>query len=710
MDNHIPRVLLVDDDLNLLKSMSEILKAKGFEAILAQTGGAALTQIEQQPIDVALIDLKLDDMSGLDVLRSIKTRAPDCECILLTGNATQASAIEAIQMGVFGYFQKPFEVKQVLLSIQRAADKNQSALALRESEEKYRRLFDRASLGIFQSTPQGQAISVNPAFARMFGYDSIEDALQSIKDVSIDIFVDPNRRAEIIRMLEANPGLKSFENLYRRKDGSSFIGNLNTMPVLNSDGRLIRIEGVIEDITERKQAEEALRNSEMKAQKNITLLRSIMESPHGVVIFALAGNFCYSAFTVTHKNIMKVIWGVEIEIGMNILDVISAPLDREKARENFERAMRGEQFILIEEYGDTAKYRTYYENRYSPISDEIGVISGVTVFVTDITERKRAEEALGESEEKYRQLVELSPDLIVIHSDGKICFANQAGLRLVGADALNQMLGKPTLDFVAPNLRVRIAERIQQAFLNGDVLLPLDEKFVRLDGREVDVSVTAVPTTWQGKAAMQVIARDITERKIAEEELRRTKEELETLNHELKTALAREHKLAHTDALTGINNRRHLFELAEHKIAIASRYQQPLAVMMIDIDHFKHINDTFGHAIGDQMLKHVTQIACAKLRSADVIGRYGGEEFVILLPMTNAQQALPLAERIRAGVANLRVSTPKGDASVTLSIGIAEMEHGTRSETVEDIFRRADKTMYAAKQAGRNRVVICGPE
>jgi diguanylate cyclase (GGDEF)-like protein/PAS domain S-box-containing protein len=574
MDNHIPRILLVDDDLNLLKTLSEILKAKGFESILAQTGGAALTQIEQQPIDVALIDLKLDDMSGLDILRSIKARAPECECILLTGNATQASAIEAIQMGVFGYFQKPFDVKQVLLSIQRAADKNQSALALRESEEKYRRLFDRASLGIFQSTPQGKVISVNPAFARMFGYDSTEDALQSIQDVSTDIFVDPNRRAEIIRMIEENPNLKTFENLYRRKDGSSFIGNLNTMPILDSDGRLIRIEGIIEDITERKQIENELR----------------------------------------------------------------------------------------------------------------------------------------ESEEKYRQLVELSPDLIAIHRDGKICFANQAGLRLVGAEALDQMLGKSTLDFVAPNMRAQIAERIQHAFLNGDVLLPLDEKFVRLDGREVDVSVTAVPTTWQGKAAMQVIARDITERKLAEEELRRAKEELETLNHELKTALAREHKLAHTDALTGINNRRYLFELAEHKIAIASRYQQPLAVMMIDIDHFKHINDTFGHAIGDQMLKHVTQIACAELRSADVIGRYGGEEFVILLPMTNAQQAHPLAERIRAGVENLRVPTAKGDATVTLSLGIAEMEHAARSENVEDIFRRADKTMYAAKQAGRNRVVICGPE
>jgi diguanylate cyclase (GGDEF)-like protein len=158
--------------------------------------------------------------------------------------------------------------------------------------------------------------------------------------------------------------------------------------------------------------------------------------------------------------------------------------------------------------------------------------------------------------------------------------------------------------------------------------------------------------------------------------------------------------------LTGIYNRRYLFELAEHRFAVASRYAQALAVMMFDIDHFKNINDTYGHAVGDQMLRSVAQIARAELRSADVIGRYGGEEFIVLLPMTNAAQAALLAERIRAGVAALRVSTEKGDASVTLSIGIVEKMVSYPAESLEEIFRRVDRAMYAAKQAGRNRVEI----
>ncbi|MBK7452798.1 MAG: GGDEF domain-containing protein [Anaerolineales bacterium] len=174
----------------------------------------------------------------------------------------------------------------------------------------------------------------------------------------------------------------------------------------------------------------------------------------------------------------------------------------------------------------------------------------------------------------------------------------------------------------------------------------------------------------------------------------------------MKIILAREKELARTDPLTGIHNRRYLYEFAEHQFEVAGRYQQPLAVMMFDIDHFKKINDRFGHAVGDEMLKQVTQITRAELRTADAIGRYGGEEFIVLLPMTNAAQAYSVAERIRASAADLRLPTEKGDASITLSIGIVQMRHAPQSESVEVAFRRADEAMYAAKQAGRNRIEI----
>jgi diguanylate cyclase (GGDEF)-like protein len=165
----------------------------------------------------------------------------------------------------------------------------------------------------------------------------------------------------------------------------------------------------------------------------------------------------------------------------------------------------------------------------------------------------------------------------------------------------------------------------------------------------------------------------------------------------------REQTLARTDPLTGINNRRFLFEIAEREFTVALRYRPPLSLLMFDIDHFKQINDTFGHAMGDQVLQQVTQAICAEIRSADLVGRYGGDEFVVLLPHTSAQDALPLAERIHASLAAIQIETDKGLLGVTVSLGIAQTIHKTsESDTVEALFLRADQVMYAAKQAGRN--------
>ncbi len=204
---------------------------------------------------------------------------------------------------------------------------------------------------------------------------------------------------------------------------------------------------------------------------------------------------------------------------------------------------------------------------------------------------------------------------------------------------------------------------------------------------------------------------DIVLRKRSEDELRNTKDKLAAANDELKIALGREIKLAHTDFLTEINNRRYLFELAASALNFAVRYQMPLSAILFDIDHFKKVNDIYGHHIGDLVLQRVVKAACAELRSSDMIGRYGGEEFVIILPMTSAQQSYKLAERIRAGVEALRTPTPIGDVSVTISVGIVELLHAPRAsgaepETLDNLIRSADEAMYAAKRAGRNRIEI----
>jgi diguanylate cyclase (GGDEF)-like protein len=175
---------------------------------------------------------------------------------------------------------------------------------------------------------------------------------------------------------------------------------------------------------------------------------------------------------------------------------------------------------------------------------------------------------------------------------------------------------------------------------------------------------------------------DITERK--------------TLENELK-------QLAMTDPLTGIGNRRHFMELSEHELRRARRYNTTLSVVMLDIDHFKAVNDKYGHAAGDEVLKAVARVCGKHLRSADVFGRLGGEEFAFMLPETDIAGAAVFAERLRAALAAAEVPTSQGLVRFTVSLGVAELS--AEDQTLDSLLQRADERLYAAKQAGRNRVV-----
>jgi PAS domain S-box-containing protein len=199
--------------------------------------------------------------------------------------------------------------------------------------------------------------------------------------------------------------------------------------------------GLQAELHERQQAEQVLKRNEQEMRLTNELLRTIMDSPRGVIIFSLDREYRYTTFTQTHFETMRLIWGVTIEIGMNMLECIHDPADREKARANFDRALEGEYFTLQEEYGDQALQRTWWENRYSPIMDEANRITGLTVVVIDITERKRMESALRDSEEKFRKVFHSSPvaTCITTLEEGRLLEANYAYWDLTGYDPDNSI-------------------------------------------------------------------------------------------------------------------------------------------------------------------------------------------------------------------------------------------------------------------------------
>jgi diguanylate cyclase (GGDEF)-like protein/PAS domain S-box-containing protein len=472
------------------------------------------------------------------------------------------------------------------------------------------------------------------------------------------------------------------------------VGNKPTDYDENDIETLSQLANLAWDIVQRKQAEELLKESEWRNRIVSELITDYIfvvdVEPSGVLKLSWASN---NLFRITGRMIQDV---ATSDLWENLIH----PNDRVRFFDFVN------QILSTAEVGEL-ECRTFYKfggERWirifaRPQVDERNRVTIIVGAIQDITQRKQADEQLQESESLYRKMNENSPlgmHFYKLDEKNQLIFAgaNPAADKLLGVDN-SQFMGKTIEEAFPPLINTEVPERYRDTAAKG---IPWSTEQIIYDDRQITgaFDVRAFQTA---PGNMVAIFADITERKLAEQAL-------EAANRELQTALALQQQLAHTDELTGINNRRHLYELAEHEFEIATRYQQPLSVIMFDIDHFKQVNDTFGHTVGDQILQRVTQVASAELRSADVIGRYGGEEFVIILSMTNAKKAYPLAERIRLGVSAMRVSTEKGDATVTLSIGIVEITHGAENQSIEAMIRNADEAMYAAKQAGRNRTEI----
>lgn len=205
----------------------------------------------------------------------------------------------------------------------------------------------------------------------------------------------------------------------------------------------------------------------------------------------------------------------------------------------------------------------------------------------------------------------------------------------------------------------------------------------RKSGEEFAASATIMDLTRGDQKYYAAVLRDISKSRKTEEELLR---------------------LASTDPLTGAFNRREFTAIAEREALRANRYHHALSVLMLDIDHFKRLNDTYGHSAGDKALQRFTMICTNALRNVDVFGRWGGEEFVALLPETDIQGATVIAERLRKLTADNLLTYNDHKINFTVSIGIAEFKDGETS--IDAVLGRADNAVYDAKKAGRDRISV----
>jgi len=380
MDYKASHILIVDDDFSLLQTMGDILELKGFESIAANTGRTALEQLEKYDFDVALVDLRLEDMSGLEVLHAIKVHSPDTECILLTGHATQNSAIEAIQLGVYGYFQKPLDMEQVLLFIQRAVEKNVAVKALRQSEEHYRAVAQTASDAIITANSEGQIVSWNHSAEVMFGYAEAEIIGQPLTLILPPRYPEDhlNGMARVQSGGEKHIVGKAVEVEGLHKSGNEFPLELSLSEWRSEKN--IFFTAIIRDITERRQAEEQLRK----------LSHAVDQSPASVVITDLQGNIEY----VNPKFSQITGYAFEEIVGQNPRFLKSGHTAQEEYKELWDTITSGRiwqgEFLNKKKNGDA-----FWElATISPVYNNSGNVMNFLALKEDITERKKAEESI----------------------------------------------------------------------------------------------------------------------------------------------------------------------------------------------------------------------------------------------------------------------------------------------------------------------------
>jgi diguanylate cyclase (GGDEF)-like protein/PAS domain S-box-containing protein len=301
-----------------------------------------------------------------------------------------------------------------------------------------------------------------------------------------------------------------------------------------------------------------------------------------------------------------------------------------------------------------------------------------------IRERERMLDAVRESEERYRKLVELSPDGIVIHQDGKLVFINPSGLSILGAREEHELVGRELADFIHPEFRERHFQRL--AMLQDQEYLPLaEEKFLQLDQTEIDVEVITLPFFHSGEPAYQLIFRDITERKEARQRLE---------------------FMATCDALTTLPNRLLFSDRLSQARSNAKRYSRSFALLFVDLDRFKAVNDNFGHDVGDMLLREVADRLSGCVGEADTLARMGGDEFcILLLDIAGKQDAARVARKITAILcASIRLRGH--ECRVRASIGISIFPDD--SEDPETLLKMSDTAMYRAKEQGRNTYCFFG--
>ena len=463
----------------------------------------------------------------------------------------------------------------------------------------------------------------------------------------------------------------SYEHVHYGPDGRRIDVEVSTSPITDDSGRVVRVIHVARNITERIAAEMQMRKLSTAVETAADMI--VITDNGGIIEYV---NPAFEALTGYTR---------EEAIGKTPRILKSGIHGEEFYKELWDTVLSGNVYrnVFINRKKNGELY--YDECTITPMRNQRNVITHFIASAKVITDRVMAENDLRESEERMRTITQMAADAIVmIDATGAVSFWNPAAEKLFQYSA-EEAMGMDLHKIIVSRRHYDVFRKDFAGFAeNGEEAVvgkTLEMTARRQDGTEfpVELSISEIrlKEEWQAVG----IIRDITERKQAEHRLR---------------------EFAEKDSLTGLLNRRKFYEVLEQEKERAVRYARSLSLIMFDIDHFKAVNDTYGHSAGDKVLKKIASVVTEHIRKADVIGRIGGEEFAILATETTAESALALAEKIRRAV---EMSAYDHAGKITISIGVSAYDEGL---TLDEFVRRTDEALYAAKNSGRNRVKCYG--
>ena len=565
------------------------------------------------------------------------------------------------------------------------------------SEELYRTVFENAVEGLYRTTPEGRFLSANQAMAGICGYDSPQALMTALSNLPEQLYIDPADSKDFLDRLRTSGRVSGFECRFRRKDGEVRWAAVHARAVADEAGTFVAVEGIFEDVTERKARESALQSELKRGREERVRAERLLAESHRLlqtVVDTMPDALFYKDDIGVYRLVNRAfaaLFGREPEDILGLAEAEIWPPDA--GRRRAEAALSGDTVPSGDATEGVRRSQSTLAGAdgrprevlvcQAAVRDADGRLAGIVGSVVDITERVAMEAALRQAEESYRALFNEALDGIFQSvPGGPFTRVNPALARMLGYDSPAQ-LGDHVVDMAADLFvdQTRRWEFLRELLDSGRVEA-FEAPLRRRDGSVFWASISA--RTVRGREGtvelIEGLVRDVTEQ------------------HQEVAELSRR---ASHDELTGLPNRHYFQETFARMLDQARRSGMSLALLYIDLDGFKAVNDEFGHASGDALLRQVAGRIRSRLRATDLAARLGGDEFaVVLWDVSGAIDVEPVARSLIRGLSR-PVDLGEGlTCRVGASVGASLFpEHGQDPAGLLD---RADQAMYSVKQAGKN--------